>query len=73
MHAVPTSRGVGSAILEYLEQQARMLGYSQMVLETRKVNHKAVAFYQSKGYAVTDNYGKYVGNDLAVCFLKALE
>lgn len=72
MYSVPTSKGVGSAILEYLEQSARELGYTNIVLETRKINQKAVAFYMSKGYVSTDNYGRYVGNELAVCFIKPL-
>jgi RimJ/RimL family protein N-acetyltransferase len=64
--------GVGSALLRFLEEAASALGYREIALETRRVNHKAVAFYKKHGYTVTDNYGAYIGRDDAVCFIKTL-
>jgi ribosomal protein S18 acetylase RimI-like enzyme len=43
------------------------------VLETRKVNKKAVAFYLAKGYKVIENFGKYRGREEAVCFEKRIK
>jgi len=72
MYAVPGSSGVGAAVLAYLETEARALGYTHFWLETRRVNQRAVAFYEKHGYARIPNFGKYVGKTEAVCFAKAL-
>ncbi|HPJ01935.1 MAG TPA: GNAT family N-acetyltransferase [Candidatus Limiplasma sp.] len=72
VYARPNSRGVGTAIVQALEEKARALGYTRLILETRKVNEKAVAFYQKLGYTVCPNFGKYVGRDEAVCLSKKI-
>jgi N-acetylglutamate synthase-like GNAT family acetyltransferase len=72
MLARPGNRGVGSALLAAIESRAAELGYEQLWLETRRVNTRAVAFYQAHGYRTIDNYGRYVGRSEAVCFGKAL-
>jgi ribosomal protein S18 acetylase RimI-like enzyme len=72
MYAVPGTAGVGSAVLAFLESEAARLGYGQAWLETRLVNARAVAFYERRGYARIENYGKYLGNPAAVCFGKRL-
>ncbi len=69
MYARPGS-GAGAAILADLEARAAMLGYRAVWLETRKVNTRAVRFYDAQGYLRMPNYGKYVGIDAAVCFGK---
>ena len=71
MYARPGS-GAGRFILEALERQASGFGYTEVWLETRKVNGRAVAFYEKHGYRVIPNYGKYIGRDEAVCFGKLL-
>ncbi|MRW87750.1 GNAT family N-acetyltransferase [Pseudoduganella sp. FT26W] len=72
MYARHGTQGVGSAVLRYLEDEAQALGYQAIWLETRLVNRRAVAFYEARGYARIANYGKYIGNPLAVCFEKQL-
>lgn len=72
MYAVPGSFGVGAAVLAWLEDQARALGYHQLVLETRWANDRACAFYRRHGYRVTGNYGPYVGRAESACFAKRL-
>jgi GNAT superfamily N-acetyltransferase len=72
MYARPGHRGVGSAILAHLEQEAAALGYAALCLETRLVNQRAVAFYEARQYRRIPNYGKYAGNPLAACFEKQL-
>ncbi len=72
MYARQKGRAVGTLLLSFLEEQARVLGYASLVLETRRVNHVAVGFYLARGYRVIANYGKYVGREEAVCFEKAL-
>lgn len=72
MYARPGNVGVGTAVLTYLEAEATRMGYHALWLETRLVNERAVAFYQSRGYMRIPNFGKYVGNGTAVCFEKRL-
>ena len=71
MYARPGS-GAGRFLLAALEHQAAAFGYAEIWLETRRVNMRAVAFYEKHGYCMIPNYGKYVGRTEAVCFGKAL-
>ncbi|CUI06146.1 GNAT family N-acetyltransferase [Massilia antarctica] len=72
MFARPGTNGVGAALLAHVEQAAQGFGYRQLWLETRKVNTRAVGFYEKHGYATIPGYGKYVGRDEAVCLGKLL-
>jgi len=71
MYARPGS-GAGVQLLGELERQASAFGYRAIWLETRKVNGRAVAFYEKHGYRVIPNYGKYVGREDAICLGKVL-
>jgi GNAT superfamily N-acetyltransferase len=73
MFAMPGTRGVGAALLSFLERQALAFGYRELWLETRKVNQRAVDFYERHGYRPIQNFGRYVGRPEAVCMGKALE
>ena len=70
MYARPGTRGVGLALLVYLEDTARGFGYRELWLETRRVNQRAVTFYLKNGYTEIPNYGKYAGRPEAACFSK---
>ncbi len=72
MFALPGTKGAGSAVLAFLEQKASEFGYDQVWLETRKVNQRAVAFYERHGYRPIPNFGRYVGKDEAICLGKPL-
>jgi GNAT superfamily N-acetyltransferase len=72
MFAKVKTKGVGTQILSYLEMQAKRLGYSTILLETRLINEDAVLFYKKNGYSKIPNYGKYAGNPKAICFGKKL-
>lgn len=72
VYARKKGAGVGSAVLAFLEVKAAELGYARLVLETRRLNEKAVAFYLAKGYAVIENFGKYKGREEAICLEKRL-
>ena len=71
MYARPGS-GAGVHLLDELERRARAFGYRAIWLETRRVNARAVAFYEKNGYRVIPNYGQYVGREDAVCLGKLL-
>ena len=72
LYAKASGCGIGSRILSYLESEAYRMGYASIVLETRRVNQNAVSFYGRNGYTRIPNYGKYKGNNDAVCFKKML-
>ncbi|MFT4033869.1 MAG: GNAT family N-acetyltransferase [Siphonobacter sp.] len=65
-------KGISKAMLQALEQHARVLGYQRIVLETGIRQPEAITLYQTNGYEPIDNYG-YQGEDsLSVCFGKNL-
>jgi GNAT superfamily N-acetyltransferase len=72
MYALPDTAGVGSAVLAYLEDQARRAGYAEAWLETRQVNERAMRFYQARGYRRIANFGRYAERSEAACFGKML-
>jgi len=72
MFALPDTKGAGSAVLAFLEQKACEFGYGQVWLETRKVNERAVAFYERHGYRPIPNFGRYVGRTEAICLGKRI-
>ena len=72
MYAARPGEGIGAAVLAALETEAHARGYGALWCETRRVNEGAVRFYERHGYTVRENYGRYVGNEAAVCFEKPL-
>jgi putative acetyltransferase len=74
MYVQPKYRqqGIARAVLGELETWAAELGYPIAVLETGKRQPKAIALYQRSGYALTPNYGQYVGVENSVCLRKTL-
>ena len=66
MYARPGS-GAGRHILAALEWHAVVLGYGELWLSTRRVNRRALDFYQRNGYVPIPAYGKYVGSPLSMC------
>jgi putative acetyltransferase len=74
MYTLPEHRGKGAAslVLAELEKWTRELGYDRCVLETGKRQPEAIGLYKKNGYAITPNYGQYVGVDNSVCFEKHL-
>lgn len=73
MYAKIKGKGVGAEILSFLEMKAKALGYTALWLETRRINERAVHFYERNGYLIRENYGRYIGKKEAVCFEKRLD
>jgi len=71
MYARPGS-GAGAHVLAELERHAAACGYRQLWLSTRRVNARAVAFYERHGYAPVAPYGRYVGRAASVCLGRRL-
>ena len=72
LYARPGTRGVGAALLAYLERAAAALDYRELWLETRRVNRRAVDFYLRHGYREIPAFGPYVGRPDAICLGKPL-
>ncbi len=74
MYVRPENRkqGVAQTVLGELEKWAAELDYTTTVLETGKRQPEAIALYQRCAYALTPNYGQYVGIENSVCMRKEL-
>ncbi len=64
--------GAGSYLLKQLECYAVTKGYKKTILSTRRVNSKAVSFYERNSYSESSAYGKYVGVKRSICLSKVL-
>jgi putative acetyltransferase len=75
MYVVPEARGLGLGrrLLEELESQARLLGYTRLVLETGDRQPEALGLYASAGFERIPCYPPYDSRALSLCFEKRLE
>lgn len=66
--------GLGSALMELLEEKAADMGYEQMELEVVSKNERAIGLYRKMGFMKTGEIpnamkfkdGKYVGVDIMI-------
>jgi putative acetyltransferase len=66
-------RGVGRALVEALEGEARRLGLTRVVLETGTRLAPAIGLYESAGYARIPLFGEYLASPAtSLCFGKSL-
>src|SRR6266850_1191955 len=65
-------RGVGRAILDALEAEARKLGISKLLLETGIRNPEAIALYERAGFSHIPPFGEYIGSPVSVFMAKEL-
>lgn len=74
MYVVPEQRGrgLGRRILVELEDAARRLGYTGLVLETGDRQPEALGLYESSGYERIPCYPPYDSRALSLCFEKRL-
>lgn len=75
MFVSPSFRGhgIGRAIVRALEDEARRLGFSRVVLETGTRLPVAIALYESAGFTRIPLFGEYTGSpETSICFGKAL-
>ncbi|MBS7787673.1 GNAT family N-acetyltransferase [Flavobacterium sp. CYK-55] len=73
MYSKYNRKGIGKSVLGYLENKAKELDYKEIWLETRKLNLEACDFYLKNDYKQIPNFGKYIGNEKAICFGKKLD
>ena len=66
-------RGIGRALVEALEREARLLGITRVVLETGTRLAPAIKLYEAMGYARIPLFGEYLSSpDTSLCFGKSL-
>lgn len=65
-------KGISTAVLKELENWAKELGYTSLILETGKTQKAAIALYLNKGFHIIPNYDQYVGVKNSVCMLKEM-
>ncbi len=65
-------RGLASMVIRELEEWARELGLTSLVLETGKRQTEATSFYPAMGYRLIPNYGPYEGVENSLCYQKDL-
>jgi GNAT superfamily N-acetyltransferase len=75
MYVAPEVRGqgIGRALLDRLEAEARTLGLARLVLETGTRQTEALALYRRAGFTAIPAYGEYAASPgTSVCLAKAL-
>jgi len=74
MYVVPDHRGRGHSrtVLACLEELARSLGATRVVLETGLKQPEAMRLYETSGYERIEGFGHYCGQELSVSYGKAL-
>lgn len=65
-------RGVGRAILDALEAEARKLKITRLLLETGIRNPEAIALYERAGFCRIPPFAEYIGSPISVCMSKDL-
>ena len=65
-------RGLSRVMLAALEDRARSLGASRIVLETGLKQPEAISLYESSGYSRIPGFGHYAEAPLSVSFEKKL-
>lgn len=66
-------RGIGRALVEALEREARLLGMTKVVLETGTRLTPAIKLYETMGYARIPLFGEYLSSpNTSLCFGKSL-
>ena len=66
-------RGIGRALVEALEREARLVGVTRIVLETGTRLASAIKLYEAMGYARIPLFGEYLSSpDTSLCFGKSL-
>jgi GNAT superfamily N-acetyltransferase len=66
-------RGIGRALVEALEREARLVGVTRIVLETGTRLAPAIKLYEAMGYAHIPIFGEYLSSpNTSLCFGKSL-
>lgn len=76
MYVDPSARGrgIGRELLAALENEARLLGVTNVVLETGTRLTRAIRMYEASGYERIPLFGEYLSSpETSLCFGKTLK
>lgn len=62
VHPAWQRHGLGSRLLQHVEQTARQHGFRTLILGVNKANHKAIAAYRKNGFAVRESIVSDIGS-----------
>lgn len=65
-------QGIAKRMLDFLENQAKELGFNNIKLETGAAQPEAVNFYEKYGYLAIAKFGEYVDCESSLCYEKVL-
>ncbi|WP_240007527.1 GNAT family N-acetyltransferase [Pseudaquidulcibacter saccharophilus] len=67
-------KGAGTRLLEEFEARALLLGFNRIILSTRRLNVKAIAFYKRNGFDEIEPYGVYKlrSPEISICMAKEI-
>jgi GNAT superfamily N-acetyltransferase len=65
-------RGLARALVRASEDEARLLGYRVVLMESGTAQPEAMALYQSSGYQPIPGFGFYKDSPLNRCYAKTL-
>ena len=66
-------RGIGRALVEALEREARLVGLTTIALETGTRLASAIKVYEAMGYTYIPLFGEYLSSpNTSLCFGKSL-
>lgn len=71
VHSDARRRGVGSAIMRWIEDHARK-HYERLILETGIAQQESVALYEAHGYVRIPCWGKSADNPRSLCYEKRM-
>lgn len=72
MFAAEPRRGIGQAVLRFLEHEAETLGLAEVALSTRRANTAALAFYAAAGYREVPPWPAYAARPESICLARRL-
>ncbi|MFJ6000699.1 GNAT family N-acetyltransferase [Arthrobacter sp. NPDC092385] len=65
-------KGVATAVLRRIEEEARVVGCDELLLETGTEQPDAMRFYEREGYRRIPGFGAYAGETRSVCYARTL-
>ena len=65
-------QGIGRAVLDFLESQARLRGCKRFTLETGRLQREALTLYERAGYTCCGPFGDYVEDPHSVFMHKTV-
>ena len=72
VHESHRGKGISRALMVELEDAARELGSTRLVLQTGTLQHAAIGLYESLGYVATAPYSPFESMANAICYEKRL-